>query len=85
MKKAIILFFICSNIYSQVSNKKINRWVSKNENLKNSIVSIAIKELDKNKKIKGINFNTFMTPASNLKILTVLGSIYFGDTIPVIK
>ena len=85
MKKAVILFFICSNIYSQVSNKKINRWVSKNENLKNSIVSIAIKELDKNKKIKGINFNTFMTPASNLKILTVLGSIYFGDTIPVIK
>ena len=85
MKKAIILFFICSNIYSQVSNKKINRWVSKNENLKNSIVSIAIKELDKNKKIKGINFNTFMTPASNLKILTVLGSIYYGDTIPVIK
>ncbi len=85
MKKAVILFFIFSNIYSQVSNKKINRWVSKNENLKNSIVSIAIKELDKNKKIKGINFNTFMTPASNLKILTVLGSIYFGDTIPVIK
>ena len=85
MKKAVILFFICSNIYSQVSNKKINRWVSKNENLKNSIVSIAIKELDENKKIKGINFNTFMTPASNLKILTVLGSIYYGDTIPVIK
>ena len=26
-----------------------------------------------------------MTPASNLKILTVLGSIHFGDTIPVIK
>tara|TARA_B100001248_G_scaffold102339_1_gene76143 strand:- start:931 stop:2172 length:1242 start_codon:yes stop_codon:yes gene_type:complete len=85
MKKAIILFFICSNIYSQISSKKIDRWVSKNENLKNSVVSIAIKELGKNKKTKGINLNTFMTPASNLKILTVLGSIHFGDTIPVIK
>ncbi len=85
MKKAVILFFICSNIYSQVSSKKINRWVLKNENLKNSIVSIAVKELNKDKKIKGVNFNTFMTPASNLKILTVLGSIYYGDTIPVIK
>ena len=85
MKKAVILFFICSNIYSQVSNKKINRWVSKNENLKNSIVSIAVKELNKDKKVKGINFNTFMTPASNLKILTVMGSIYVGDTIPVVK
>ena len=85
MKKAVILFFICSNIYSQVSSKKINRWVLKNENLKNSIVSIAVKELNKDKKIKGVNFNTFMTPASNLKILTVMGSIYTGDTIPVIK
>ena len=85
MKKALILIFICSNVYSQISSKKIDRWVSKNENLKNSVVSIAIKELNKNKKIRGININTFMTPASNLKILSVLGSIYVGDTIPVIK
>ena len=85
MKKALILIFICTNAYSQISSKKIDRWVSKNENLKNSVVSIAIKELNKNKKIRGININTFMTPASNLKILSVLGSIYVGDTIPVIK
>jgi D-alanyl-D-alanine carboxypeptidase/D-alanyl-D-alanine-endopeptidase (penicillin-binding protein 4) len=85
VKKALILIFICTNAYSQISSKKIDRWVSKNENLKNSVVSIAIKELNKNKKIRGININTFMTPASNLKILSVLGSIYVGDTIPVIK
>tara|TARA_B100000989_G_scaffold196084_1_gene148083 strand:+ start:1914 stop:3146 length:1233 start_codon:yes stop_codon:yes gene_type:complete len=85
MNKAIILFFICCNIYSQVSSKKIERWVSKNENLKNSFVSIAVKELNKNKKISGININTFMTPASNSKILTVLGSIVAGDSIPSIK
>ena len=85
MKKVLILIFICTNAYSQISSKKIYRWVSKNENLKNSVVSIAVKDLDKNKKIKGINLNTFMTPASNLKILSVLGSIYAGDTIPIIK
>jgi len=85
VKKVLILIFICTNVYSQISSKKIDRWVSKNENLKNSVVSIAIKELNKNKKIRGININTFMTPASNLKILSVLGSIYVGDTIPVIK
>ena len=85
MKKALILIFIFTNTYSQISSNKIDRWVSKNENLKNSVVSIAIKELNKNKKIRGININTFMTPASNLKILSVLGSIYVGDTIPVIK
>ena len=85
MKKALILIFICTNAYSQISSKKIDRWVSKNENLKNSIVSIAVKQLDKKKKISGININTFMTPASNTKILTVLGSISAGDTIPSIK
>ena len=85
MKKALILILICTNAYSQISSKRINRWVAKNEILKNSVVSIAVKELDKNKKINGININTFMTPASNLKILTVLGSIYAGDTIPIVK
>jgi len=85
VKKALILIFICTNAYSQISSKKIDRWVSKNENLKNSIVSIAVKELNKNKNVRGININTFMTPASNTKILTVLGSISAGDTIPSIK
>ena len=85
MKKAIILFLLCSNVYSQISSKKIDRWVSKNENLNGSVVSIAIKELKKNKKTYGININTYMTPASNVKILTVLGSIYFGDSIPILK
>ena len=85
MKKALILILICSNVYPQISSKKIDRWVSKNENLKNSIVSIAVKQLDKKKKISGININTFMTPASNTKILTVFGSISAGDTIPSIK
>ena len=85
MKKALILILICSNVYSQISSKKIDRWVSKNENLKNSVVSIAIKQLNKDKKIRGININTFMTPASNIKILTVFGSISAGDTIPSIK
>ncbi len=85
MKKALILFLLCSNVYSQISNKKIDRWISKNENLKSSVVSIAVKQLDKKKKISGININTFMTPASNIKILTVLGSLTSGDTIPSIK
>ena len=85
MKKAIILFLLCSNVYSQISSKKIDRWILKNENLKNSVVSIGIKQLNKDKKISGVGFNTSMTPASNIKILTVLGSLTSGDTIPSIK
>ena len=76
---------LCSNVYSQISSKKIDRWISKNENLKSSVVSIAIKQLNKDKKISGVGFNTSMTPASNIKILTVLGSLTSGDTIPSIK
>ena len=82
---SLILFFICINLYPQISSKKIDRWVSKNENLNGSVVSIAIKQLKKNKKTHGINLNTYMTPASNVKILTVLGSINFGDSIPILK
>ena len=85
MKKALILLLLCSNVYSQISSKKIDRWISKNENLKSSVVSIAIKQLNKDKKISGVGFNTSMTPASNIKILTVLGSLNSGDTIPSIK
>ena len=49
------------------------------------MVLLLPKQLDKKKKISGININTFMTPASNTKILTVFGSISAGDTIPSIK
>ena len=85
MKNLLIIFLIYSNLYPQISSKKIDRWVSKNENLNGAVVSIAIKQLRKNKKTHGINLNTYMTPASNVKILTVLGSIYFGDSIPILK
>ena len=85
MKKILIIFLIYSNLYPQISSKKIDRWVSKNENLNGAVVSIAIKQLKKNKKTQGINLNTYMTPASNVKILTVLGSIHFGDSIPILK
>ena len=50
-----------------------------------AVVSIAIKQLNKDKKISGVRFNTSMTPASNIKILTILGSLISGDTIPSIK
>ena len=85
MKKVLIIFLIYSNLYPQISSIKIDRWVSKNENLNGAVVSIAIKQLKKNKKTQGINLNTYMTPASNVKILTVLGSIHFGDSIPILK
>ena len=85
MKKTILLIFFSSSLFSQISNKKIDKWISSNNDLNGSIVSIAVKRIDKEKKIVGSGVDTYMTPASNVKISTVLGSIYYGDSIPIIN
>ena len=56
-----------------------------NDDLNGSIVSIAVKRIDKEKKIVGSGIDIYMTPASNVKISTLLGSIYYGDSIPIIN
>ena len=85
MKKIILFLFFSSSLFSQISSKKIDKWISSNNDLNGSIVSIAVKRIDKEKKIVGSGIDTYMTPASNVKISTVLGSIYYGDTIPIIN
>ena len=85
MKKIILLIFFSSSLFSQISSKKIDKWISSNDDLNGSVVSIAVKRIDKEKKIVGSGIDTYMTPASNVKISTVLGSIYYGDTIPIIN
>jgi len=85
MKKIILLIFFSSSLFSQISNKKIDRWISNNDYLNGSIVSIAVKRIDKEKKIVGSGIDIYMTPASNVKISTLLGSIYYGDSIPIIN
>ena len=85
MKKIILLIFFSSSLFSQISSKKIDRWISNNDDLNGSIVSIAVKRIDKEKKIVGSGIDVYMTPASNVKISTLLGSIYYGDSIPVIN
>ena len=85
MKKIILLVFFSSSLFSQISTKKIENWISKNNDLDGSVVSISVKRIDKDKKIVGLGNDIFMTPASNVKILTVLGSINYGDSIPIIN
>ena len=85
MKKIILLVFFSSSLFSQISTKKIENWISKNNDLDGSVVSISVKRIDKDKKIVGLGNDIYMTPASNVKILTVLGSIYYGDSIPILN
>ena len=63
MKKIILLVLFTSSLFSQISNKKIENWISKNNELDGSIVSIAVKRIDKDKKIIGSGKNIYMTPA----------------------
>ena len=83
--RLFIFLLISFNLNAQLSNSKIKRWVSSQDNLKNAYVSIALKPIQKNKKIKGVNISKFMTPASNIKLLTVLASIKSGDSINSLK
>ena len=83
--RLLLFLLIGFNLNAQLSNNKIKRWVSSQENLKNAYVSVAIKPLKKDKKIKGTNISKYMTPASNLKLLTVLASIKSGDSINSLK
>ena len=83
--RLLIFLLIGFNLNAQLSNSKIKRWVSSQDNLKNAYVSIALKPIQKNKKIKGVNISKFMTPASNIKLLTVLASIKSGDLINSLK
>ena len=85
MKKIILLVFFSSSLFSQISTKKIENWISKNNDLDGSVVSISVKRIDKDKKIVGLGNDIYMTPASNVKILTVLGSINYGDSIPILN
>ena len=72
MKKLIFVFLIGFNVYGQhISSWKISRIVKKNKLFSKSHVSIAIQRLGSNKKIKGVQSSKYMTPASNLKILTL--------------
>ena len=83
--RLLIFLLIGFNLNAQLSNNKIKKWISSQDNLKNAYVSIALKPIQKNKKIKGVNISKFMTPASNIKLLTVLASIKSGDSINSLK
>jgi len=86
MRIFYLFLFITSSIFSQrISSNKISRLINKNPVFSRSHVSLAIQPLGSNKKIKGVNFSKYMTPASNIKLLTFLGAVQTFDSIPVIN
>ena len=86
MRKLFFIFLIGFNLHGQhLSSRKISRIVKKNPVFSKSHVGVAVQRLGSNKKIKGVQFSKYMTPASNLKILTFLGAIQTFDSLPIIN
>ena len=86
MRIFYLFLFITSSIFSQrISSNKISRLINKNPVFSRSHVSVAIQPLGFNKKIKGVKFSKYMTPASNIKLLTFLGAVQTFDSIPIIN
>lgn len=86
MRKFILIFFITSSIFSQrISSNKISRLINKNPVFSRSHVAVAVQPLGSDKKIKGVMFSKYMTPASNTKLLTFLGAVQTFDSIPIIN
>ena len=72
-------FSLCSQNYSE---RKINRMLSKIEALNKAHVAISIASLKSSKPILSYQADQYMTPASNIKLLTFLAFVESFDSLP---
>jgi len=86
MRVYILFLLLVSSVYGQrISSKKISRIIKKNKIYSKAQVAVAVQPIGSSKKIKGIQFSKYMTPASNTKLLTFLGAIQTFDSLPLIN
>jgi len=79
----VVIFSVFTNIYGQrISERKFKKIIEKEDSFNGSIVSAAFLEVKKNKTIVDFQSNRYMTPASNIKLLTFLATISIFDSIP---
>jgi D-alanyl-D-alanine carboxypeptidase/D-alanyl-D-alanine-endopeptidase (penicillin-binding protein 4) len=78
------LFFLFSfPLFSQnFSERKISRMLNKIEAFNNAHVAISIADLKTSKPIAAYQADHYMTPASNVKLLTFLAAIENFDSLP---
>ena len=79
----IVIFSVFTNIYGQrISERKFKKIIEKEDSFNGSIVSAVFLDVKKNKTIVDFQSNRYMTPASNIKLLTFLATISIFDSIP---
>jgi len=86
MRRSLYFFVIllCGGLISGqgISKRKLLRKIEKISQLNKAFVGLTINDLDKNKTLASLNADRYMTPASNIKLLTFLGAIQTFSKIP---
>ena len=82
----VVIFSVFTNIYGQrISERKFKKIIEKEDSFNGSIISAVFLDLKKNKNIVDFQSNRYMTPASNIKLLTFLATISIFDSIPSVE
>ena len=86
--KHLIFFLIILGGYAisaqKISDRKIERKLSKIEAFNNAHIAISISSLEGDKSQISFQDNKYMTPASNIKLLTFLAASQKYDSLPVL-
>ena len=81
----IILFFNGLLFGQRISERKLLHKIKKIPQLSRAFVGISISDLDSEKSLASLNEDRYMTPASNIKLLTFLASIQTFSKIPALE
>ena len=81
----IILFYSGLLFAQRISERKLLQKIKNIPHLSRTFIGISISDLDSQKSLAGLNEDRFMTPGSNIKLLTFLGSIQVFSKIPALE
>ena len=81
----IILFFNGLLFGQRISERKLLHKIKKIPQLSRAFVGISITDLDSEESLASLNEDRYMTPASNIKLLTFLGAIQTFSKIPALE
>jgi D-alanyl-D-alanine carboxypeptidase/D-alanyl-D-alanine-endopeptidase (penicillin-binding protein 4) len=80
------LLFYSGLLFGQtISERKLLRKIKKIPELSKAFVGISISDLDSEKSLASLDEDRYMTPGSNIKLLTFLGSIQTFSKIPALE
>lgn len=89
MKRSYLLFgllFYNGVLFGQdISDRSLLRQINKTPQLSKAFVGIYIEDLERNNRLISFNSDNYMTPGSNIKLLTFLGAIQTFSKIPALE